>query len=352
MARSPCVKAWIWIIAVICFTTLVGAHPLSTFGVRLNVTGDIVTATINADARPLLLKLDALAATAVTEGDTLQRVGSHNELIQSLSFVEAGGTPVALSPGTARINADGQIEIALVGTLPPGAREVTWRSRLIYGAYPVSTTHGTDTVESVVWLQGGETSQAFPTDSRSTVVAAFTDYAALGFEHILPKGLDHILFVLGLFLLAPRIRPLLAQVSVFTLAHSLSLALAVLGVVSLPPSIVEPLIALSIVYVGVENLFRRNLTPHRLWLVGAWGLLHGLGFAGVLSDLSLPAGQTLPALSGFNVGVEIGQLAVIAIASAVMFAWTRWVADADPWLRRPASAGIAIMGAFWVITRL
>ncbi len=352
MARSTFVKAWLWVVAVIFFTTLVGAHPLSTFGVRLNVTGNIVTATINADANPLLLKLDALAATPAAEGGTLDRVDRHRPLIQALSLVEAGDTPVTLSAAPASLNTDGQVEIVLSGTLPSGAREVTWRSRLIYGAYPLSITHGTDAVESVVWLQGAETSQAFPAHERSTVAAAFTDYTVLGFEHILPKGLDHILFVLGLFLLAPRFRPLLAQVTVFTLAHSVSLALAVLGVVSLRPSIVEPLIAVSIVYVGVENLFRRNLTPYRLWLVGAFGLLHGLGFAGVLFDLSLPAGQTLPALFGFNVGVELGQLAVIALASAVMFAWTRWVADADPWLRRPASAGIALMGAFWVVTRL
>ena len=139
-------------------------------------------------------------------------------------------------------------------------------------------------------------------------------YLALGFTHIVPHGLDHILFVLGIFLLTSRWRSVVAQVSTFTLAHSITLALTMYGIVSLPAKVIEPMIALSIVYVAIENLIVGELKPWRLALVFSFGLLHGMGFAGVLRDLGLPRPQFLTALVSFNVGVEAGQLTVIAVA--------------------------------------
>jgi hydrogenase/urease accessory protein HupE len=177
------------------------------------------------------------------------------------------------------------------------------------------------------------------------------DYTVLGFTHILPKGLDHILFVLGIFLLSARWRPLLYQVTAFTVAHSITLALSLYGIVSLPPSVVEPLIALSIVYVAVENILVSGLRPWRVWVVFAFGLLHGLGFAGVLTELGLPEGEFVPALVAFNVGVELGQLAVILLALAAV-GWCR----NRPWYRSrvviPASLVIAATGAWWTVERV
>ncbi|MBI5802644.1 MAG: HupE/UreJ family protein [Verrucomicrobia bacterium] len=173
----------------------------------------------------------------------------------------------------------------------------------------------------------------------------------LGFTHILPKGLDHILFVLGLFLLSPKLKPLLWQVTAFTLAHSLTLALAVLGIFALPGRVVEPLIALSIAVVAIENLFRSGVSPWRWVAVFGFGLIHGLGFAGVLSEVGLPREQIGVALLSFNIGVELGQLAVIAIA----FAATKWCADRawyGPWVRRPACLLIALAGVVWTVERL
>src|SRR5438128_2352916 len=144
---------------------------------------------------------------------------------------------------------------------------------------------------------------------------------ALGFTHILPNGLDHILFVLGLFFLTTNVRSVLAQVTAFTVAHSITLGLALYGIASLPASIVEPLIALSIAYVAIENLVTTDLKPRRLALVFSFGLLHGMGFAGVLRELGLPPSQFLTALLTFNVGVEAGQLSVIAVAFAVVASW-------------------------------
>ncbi|ANM31472.1 hypothetical protein ABI59_20730 [Acidobacteria bacterium Mor1] len=177
-----------------------------------------------------------------------------------------------------------------------------------------------------------------------------TRYLQLGFEHILPKGLDHILFVLGLFLLSRELKPLLWQITAFTLAHTATLALATLGVVELPSRLVETLIAASIVYVALENLFTEELRPHRTALVFAFGLLHGLGFAGVLQELGLPEGELAVALIGFNVGVELGQIAVVALA-LLLVGWFRKNPSYRKWVVVPVSIVIAGIALYWTVSR-
>jgi hydrogenase/urease accessory protein HupE len=206
-----------------------------------------------------------------------------------------------------------------------------------------------------VWVAGGQDSD--PIDLTRGLVppsrlAVAREYLVLGFEHILPKGLDHILFVLGIFLLSPAWRPMLLQVSTFTIAHSITLGLTIYGIVSLSPAIVEPLIALSITYVAIENLFTSTLKPWRLALVFAFGLLHGMGFAGVLSELGLPRSEFLTALVTFNLGVEAGQLAVLALALVAVGWWRRGEAGRyRRWVVQPASVAIALVGAYWTIVR-
>lgn len=175
-------------------------------------------------------------------------------------------------------------------------------------------------------------------------------YLKLGFEHILPKGLDHILFVVGLFLLGSRWRPLLWQVTAFTVAHSVTLALSMHGVVELSPRIVEPLIAASIAYVALENIVTARLHWWRPVVVFGFGLLHGLGFAGVLTELGLPRTEFVPALIAFNVGVEFGQLAVIALAFAIL-GWFRDSKRYRPVIVIPLSAAIAALGLYWAVER-
>lgn len=187
-----------------------------------------------------------------------------------------------------------------------------------------------------------------PEPEEESVVGRFI---SLGFAHIVPHGLDHILFVLGLFFFSTLLRPLLIQVTAFTIAHSITLGLSILGYFSLPASIVEPLIALSIVVVAMENIFFRKLRPTRWILVFGFGLVHGLGFAGVLRELGLPEGQFLKVLLSFNLGVELGQLAVVGAAAAL----TGWMWKKPWYFRRvviPASALIAAVGAFWFFQRI
>jgi hypothetical protein len=214
---------------------------------------------------------------------------------------------------------------------------------------------GADGRLQALWLKDGKPGEPYVIGvgvrekSRAEVIAQYT---GLGFTHILPYGLDHILFVLGLFLLSVRWKPLLIQVTAFTVAHTLTLALSVYGVVALPPTIVEPLIAASIVYVAVENIATARLHAWRPFVVFGFGLLHGLGFAGVLEEIGLPRGEFVTGLLSFNVGVELGQLAVIAIAYLLVGHWFKH----RPWYRArvviPASALIAATGAYWTVERL
>ncbi len=183
------------------------------------------------------------------------------------------------------------------------------------------------------------------------ILATAMRFTGLGFTHILPGGLDHVLFVLGLFFSSIILRPLLWQITAFTVAHSLTLALAALGIVNVPGFIIEPLIAITIVWVGIENvLFAKPLTIRPL-IIFCFGLAHGIGFAGAIAEVGFPQGQFLTALLAFNVGVELGQVAVLFGA----FAALRWFQN-KPWYRErvvvPASLLIAGLAAYWAVERI
>lgn len=244
--------------------------------------------------------------------------------------------------------------VRLSGRVPEGAKQFTfWASRSFGPAHlllrgpapdaPVMSTTGAG-IESAPFRL-----DAAPVQPGWSTIA--WRYLGLGFEHIIPLGVDHILFVLALFLLSDRLGPLLWQITAFTLAHSLTLGLSMMEVVSLPSSVVEPLIAFSIALVAAENVFTARLRPWRPAVVFAFGLLHGLGFAGVLRELGIPDGTFAIALASFNVGVELGQLAVVGAAALCIWRW-----KGRPWFRprvtMPASAAISVIGIVWTVSRI
>lgn len=270
--------------------------------------------------------------------------------------IEAGG-PLKLSYEGARIPVVGNPDlprasvILLAGDLQEraGSLTVTWPAgsgALVLRQQGVEKPY-------TGYLRGGETSPPIPLKGGAALspMETFVSYIPVGFDHILPKGLDHILFVLGLYFLSSRLRPLVWQISAFTLAHTVTLAMGASGLVRVDPAIVEPLIAASITFVALENVFVRKLHPWRPIIVFFFGLLHGLGFASVLGEFGLPAGQFLPALLGFNIGVELGQLTVIALAFLAVGVWFR----KKPWYRGriaiPASIVIALVGGYWFVER-
>ncbi len=275
------------------------------------------------------------------------------------------GEPAPLTLHRAQIGDVGDVTLArdskltFVGTVPPGVETMTWSWAQAFGdsvlRKDMPPDGGEPTEKSyAAYLRAGQVSEPISVDAPQprSPFAVFAEYVVVGFDHIIPKGLDHILFVIGLFLLSTRLVPLLWQVTSFTLAHSVTLALGMLGIVNLPAHIVEPLIAASIVYVAVENVVTSELSRWRPYVVFGFGLLHGLGFASVLGDFGLTTSDFVAGLIGFNVGVELGQLAVIAMCVAVAGYWF----GAKPWYRArittPASLVIASIGAWWCYERV
>jgi hypothetical protein len=243
--------------------------------------------------------------------------------------------------------------LSLTGSLPAGASEVTYSFDPAFGPSVIRVPDDQGGNSYSAYLGDGSPSAPIPVAGGLTMSAGqvFFDYIGVGFTHIVPLGLDHILFVVGLFLLSPRLKPLLIQITAFTVAHSVTLALAMLGVISLPASIVEPLIAASILFIAIENLGTDKLSRWRPYVVFAFGLLHGLGFAGVLTEFGLSPAHFASGLVGFNIGVEVGQLAVVAACYALFGAW---FADRS-WYRArvtmPMSLAIAAIALWWVAER-
>ncbi|MBM4197966.1 MAG: HupE/UreJ family protein [Gammaproteobacteria bacterium] len=393
-------------LALLCILGLLVAET----GLAHRLRPAIVTVTFDTDGRytaALQLNLEALLAGIGPEHeDTSQapQAAAYDELRElpraalqarldkfaprllagiALRFDDRPASPQLLQaeiPAVGDIAIERLTTITLAGDIPPGSRVMSWRYEPAFGDSVLRIALPDGTVLRADWLTAGTASTPFELDPALVPVRStadvFRDYTVLGFTHILPKGLDHILFVLGIFLLSARWRPLLVQVTAFTIAHSITLALSLYGLVSLPGTVVEPLIALSIVYVAVENILIGELRAWRTWVVFGFGLLHGLGFAGVLKDLGLPTGEFLPALIAFNVGVELGQLTVIGAAllavglwfsrrswyrtqltviGAALLAVGLWFSRRS-WYRTrvviPGSALIAAVGAYWTVARI
>ena len=177
-------------------------------------------------------------------------------------------------------------------------------------------------------------------------------YLQLGYTHILPYGLDHILFVLSLFLLNPKLKPVLWQATAFTVAHTITLGLSMYKIIKPPANIVEPVIALSIMYVALENIFSPRLKASRIGIVFLFGLIHGMGFASALTELGLPRNAYLSSILLFNIGVELGQITIILTA----FILLGLPFGKKTYYRKkiviPLSLLIALIAGYWTIERI
>jgi hydrogenase/urease accessory protein HupE len=375
--RPVVLAASLMLLVMLMGTAQPQAHELGLTRATVTFAADrTYTIEVLVDPESLLAKLEILAGrsptAAVPVNELPARIGALETILRervavsfdgvlqqpALAYIPGPPAPVTLPATPAMAMAPATAATATLkftGRVPDSARAFQLNYGLVLGSYALTIRNDTGAAPVTNWVAGGQNSD--PVDLTRGLVplsrfAVAKQYLVLGFEHILPKGLDHILFVLGIFLLSPAWRPVLWQVTTFTVAHSITLGLTIYGIVSLSPAIVEPLIALSITYVAIENLFTSTLKPWRIALVFAFGLLHGMGFAGVLSELGLPRSEFFTALVTFNVGVEFGQLAVIALAFLAVGWWRRGEAGAyRRWVVVPASVLIALCGAWWTITR-
>ena len=297
-----------------------------------NIQPDFTWDFVAETGKPLLAMTDAVVArgkwkTTVPAGITGWKVRSKPGHKVSLVFLNS---------------VDGK-ESERVAVLFPGEASFTFDLTGLSAAQPVAST----------------TARADSHGAWET----FKDFLTHGYEHVLPvsamrmdwtkiaDGLDHILFVLGLFLLSRSWKPVVTQVTAFTLAHSITLGLAAAGLIHVPSKVVEPIIALSIAAIAIENIVRPRYTHWRLAVVFLFGAFHGLGFASGLIERPIPKDSFLLALTGFNLGVEFAQLTIICAAIALTF----WIKDEQKyrrWIVLPASAAIALTGLFWAYQRL
>jgi len=363
LALAACVAA------VLASSAAARAHEIGTTRVSVVLEDDRRYAIeVVTDAAALLEKLELMAGREVDEAGRAEgapdvvaaRLAALDAVFREraiVAFDAAAARPAIeynVAPGPDAASPP-RATVRLTGDVPPGAGHFTWTYGWTFATYALSVGPGADGRSTTGWLEGGETS---PPVSLATLppapgrLATVWRYVALGFTHIVPHGLDHVLFVIGIFLLSRGVRSVVWQVSAFTCAHSITLALSVYDVIAIAPAIVEPLIALSIAYVAIENLFQTELRPWRVGLIGAFGLLHGLGFAGVLKEVGLPPSEYVTALLAFNIGVEAGQLAVIGAALALV-GW-HW-RDRVSYRRLvvvPASVAIACAAVYWTVERV
>jgi hydrogenase/urease accessory protein HupE len=284
----------------------------------------------------------------------LQRSPEITRLFADRLAVSADGRPLAaewLAPDVVRDRQSLRFPVRFALAARPGTIAVTARM------FPYDPQHQTflniyegDALTQAI-LDGGRSRVEYFAGTRQGAIAVIQKFLPAGIHHIL-IGPDHLLFLVGLLLLGGTIRQLAVIVTAFTVAHSITLSLAALNVVSPPARIIEPAIALSIVYVGADNLLIRGGRDVRAWIAFAFGFIHGFGFANVLREMDLPSRALGWSLFSFNIGVEIGQLLVVSVVATAFAALRSRSEAAGRHLAFAGSVVVMAAGAFWFIQRV
>lgn len=356
------------------------AHPIGYSALYAEIDGDTIDVSYDLHPPTLVDVVPAVDADHDRHLDSKEATAALPAVEAYLSahvrVVAADGPCVPATPREYRLAADTRLFMKVRYRCPTPPKALTWtvdlfmedvgghtvlgrfRSPAGYVQHAFSAPHRVldlTTAATPVAVSSAPTVAAStppvdaPTaDSAKGALAWLGVFVGEGLAHIL-GGVDHLLFVLSLTLASRRARDLMWTITAFTAGHSVSLALAALDVLRVSPRLAEPAIALTIVWVAVENV-RREDPPHRAWLALGFGLIHGLGFGSALRDLGMPTGGVLPALVGFNVGVELGQLVVIAPCVAAL-AMLRSRTELLRTLVRGLSAAIAVFGAMWFLDR-
>jgi len=360
------IRAWrqriivIWALAV---SSLIGqnvnAHDLSTSYTEVSITSSdnrlLLTLMLDQADLNRIFDLDVNA----NRGEQASQIEHHLDEITSYLgdriFVEIAGEKIVLAPGKATVEDDGLgnlfAKVAFHGDVPRKPWQVTVRLEIFDKLTPLhknllKVTYDAELRQGIL-TRGHRTETIFFQGDKGFLLAQILQFTKLGIEHIF-VGYDHILFLLGLILIGGRIANVVKIVTAFTVAHSITLILAALRFVTVPSRIVESVIALSIVYIAVENFFVQE--SDQRWLISfAFGLMHGFGFANVLRELGLPPRGLIASLLSFNVGVEIGQLVIVLLTfPCVLFVLkTRWRKQ----FIYATSTCILIFGAAWFVER-
>lgn len=358
-----------------CFLPSLQAHEINPTIIDITVGSDQAQITMQFNAEVFLSDIDASIIADTNGSDQADVYDSYRELppielaekirareaeLLDKIILRSAGQPLALRILDIKTEAEDialprNTSVKLRADLPEDSQPVTVSLARVLGAFIIRQTDpaiaGPDLYSE--FLSAG--SVTAPISRKGGVsrpwLSTLSHYLEVGITHIIPKGLDHIVFIIGLYFFSPYFRPLLLQVTAFTVAHSVTLALATLKLISVPASIVEPLIALSIAWIGIENIYRPKIGFSRLAVVFCFGLLHGLGFAFVLGEVGLEASAFIVSLLAFNIGVELGQLFVLLplILLGLMLGSKNRLANR---IKIAASSLIALTGIYWFIERV
>jgi hypothetical protein len=328
-------------------------HQDQTYVVDILTGGDSLL--VRVERRAGLPRTQRLSPTAVAQ--RLEQLAP-----QFLAAVDLRFDGVAVRPAmhVLRVDAPGgtspsSITIRLSGDIPQPAREVTWQYRLTYSTYSIAFANEGETATPRRWLEGDQRSPPFALSDAVRPPGRLTlarRYLRLGFIRIAPYGIEQIVFVLAMFLLAARVMPMLLQIAAFIAAQSIGLGLATYGIGVLSPNWLSGMVAVSITYVALENVVLREVKPWRIGVIFVFGLVHGAALAAVLRELGLPHANALTAWMSFNVGVVAAEVATIAAAFVLVTSW----AQTRPWYRYrvvvPSSAAMAVVATFWMLERV
>ena len=363
MRRVDRAKAAIFACGTALFVILGGlaapaaAHPVPFTFVDVRLEPGALELTLVAHVFDVAHELNVNPPERLLDAAVLEAHGSAiAALLRSRLQIAVNGTPLADSEWSAPAPLRDRQSIQLRARYPTGG--VTGSVVVTARLFPYDPNHQTflnfyerDELTSQAILDRDHAEFEYFAGTRQGVLAVFRKFVPAGIHHIL-IGPDHLLFLVGLLLLGGSVRKLLLVVTAFTVAHSITLSLAALNFVTPPARIVEPAIALSIVYVGIDNLMVGRGRDVRGWIAFAFGFIHGFGFASVLREMGLPSRALGWSLFSFNLGVEIGQLLVVVIVASALLALRARNETAGRRLAFAGSLVVVAMGVFWFVQRV
>jgi hydrogenase/urease accessory protein HupE len=351
-------KAALWAIVACCLPCAASAHPVPFSYIDARVQPKTIELTVVAHMFDVANDLQLQPPERLLDAETLRaQTTAITKLLSDRVQVGADGQPLFSPSWSAPEALPERQSIRLRGRyeLAQSAGRVDVSTLM----FPYDPQHRTflnvyenGAIAAQAILDKNKTTFQYFTGTRQGTWAVLQRFVPAGVHHIL-IGPDHLMFLTGLLLLGGTLKHLLIVVSAFTVAHSITLSLAALGMVIPPPNAIEPAIALSVVYVGADNLLvRAGGRDTRAWVAFAFGLIHGFGFANVLREMDLPNRALGWTLFSFNIGVEIGQLVVVVLVAS-LFAWIRSRSEIAG--RRLAVGGsivVMLAGAFWFVQRV
>ncbi len=348
---TACLSAVIWAEAA-------QAHRIGVSSVSLFAKGQVIEGEVAVKGSDLETLLGIALVDADRDEVRAEALATNADaavaaILRHVAMLRGDGSACEAAPDPPEADQDGVL-FWIVWDCGPNADPVVFRNTLFHESNPLAIQNvllhrGEEQIQDV--LTSKYTELAVTAAPPPSLAEVFLRYVRSGISHIF-VGHDHIAFLIALLLWARRAWPIVKVVTAFTIAHSITLALAVLDVINLPSSLVEPLIAASIIWVATENLFGQRIEG-RWRITFTLGLVHGFGFAGVLREFGLPSDALGVALAAFNIGVEIGQVAIVVLAVPTLLVIDRLThaGERSPALVRVASLLIAGLGLYWLVER-